>query len=85
MSKSLRRRQQYFVKRFNLEIYKNEEFTDIRRLSAELKYIIGKRGVRDIDELYKTLMALLENVEIQLAVAGVSGRGKSSFVNALRG
>jgi predicted GTPase len=46
---------------------------------------IEEHGVSGIEELFKSKLQQLKDVEINIGVTGDCGVGKSSFINAIRG
>ena len=50
----------------------------------ELQREIDESGVAKIDEFVRKRLQQWESVEVNIAVAGDSGAGKSSFTNAIR-
>ena len=51
----------------------------------EIKDYLEKYGVAGIDNFLKTKLDDWKNVEINIAITGTTGSGKSSFINAIRG
>jgi predicted GTPase len=51
---------------------------------AAEKYI-DQHGLAGIDDFFKKQLDEWKNVEINIAVTGDAGTGKSSFINAIRG
>ena len=52
---------------------------------AELKKEIEDGGVSDIVEFFRKRLENWRDVEVNIAITGDSGSGKSSFINAIRG
>ena len=50
----------------------------------ELQREIDESGVAKIDEFVRKKLQQWKSVEVNIAVTGVSGAGKSSFTNAIR-
>ena len=50
----------------------------------ELQREIDESGVAKIDDFVRMRLQEWESVEVNIAVTGVSGAGKSSFTNAIR-
>ena len=59
------------------------EFTG--RETKELQAHVEEYGVSKIDEYVSSKLDDWRNVEIHFAVCGVSGSGKSTFINRMRG
>ena len=53
--------------------------------AEELKDYVKQNGVSGVAEYVSSKLDDWENVVIQFAVCGVSGAGKSSFINRIRG
>ena len=53
--------------------------------AEELKDYVKQNGVSGVAEYVSSKLDDWRNVEIQFAVCGVSGAGKSSFINRIRG
>lgn len=51
---------------------------------AELKKEIEESGVSNIEEFFKKRLEKWREVEVNIAITGDSGSGKSSFINAIR-
>ncbi|XP_046843681.1 interferon-inducible GTPase 1-like [Xenia sp. Carnegie-2017] len=80
ISKLEKRRKDLFLHSLNKTICKNNEITKESFKQAK------KQGVPHIQDLYSShLIASWMNTEINLAIIGDSGTGKSSFINAVRG
>ncbi|XDV40287.1 hypothetical protein PO909_009404 [Leuciscus waleckii] len=61
-----------------------EEEEDLDSIGSEIKELIGSPPAENTNKL-KSKLKELENVTLNIAVTGMTGAGKSSFVNALRG
>ncbi|XP_046843712.1 uncharacterized protein LOC124437827 isoform X2 [Xenia sp. Carnegie-2017] len=83
--KLLKRRKDYFLNCLNHVIYKNKELTEVERRLAEATFHVKKYGLVDVDEFIRNQIESWENTEINLAITGDSGTGKSSFINSIRG
>ena len=51
----------------------------------ELEHEINENGVSNIEEFLRKRLEKWREVDVNIAVTGDSGAGKSSFINALRG
>jgi len=51
---------------------------------AELKKGIEESGVSNIEEFFRKRLEKWREVEVNIAITGDSGSGKSSFINAIR-
>ena len=51
----------------------------------ELKHEINVNGLSNIEEFLRKRLERWREVEVNIAVTGGSGAGKSSFINAIRG
>ena len=62
------------------------EFGSWEMINAEeLKHCVEQNGVSRVAEYASSKLDDWKNVVIQFAVCGVSGAGKSSFINRIRG
>ena len=62
------------------------EFTSWEMInSEELQDYVRENGVSGIAEFVSSRLDNWRNIIIQFAVCGVSGAGKSSFINRIRG
>ena len=50
----------------------------------ELKKEIEECGVSNIEEFFRKRLEKWREVEVNIAITGDSGSGKSSFINAIR-
>ena len=66
-----------------------EFMNDWELLSAEdveeFKEQVDQNGVSKVEELLKKKLERWQDVEVNIGITGVSGAGKSSFINAIRG
>ena len=53
--------------------------------SEELQDYVRENGVSGLAQYLSSRLDNWENITIQFAVCGVSGAGKSSFINRIRG
>ena len=51
---------------------------------VELKKEIEESGVSNIEEFFRKRLEKWREVEVNIAITGDSGSGKSSFINAIR-
>ena len=51
---------------------------------TELKKEIEESGVSNIEEFFRKRLEKWREVEVNIAITGDSGSGKSSFINAIR-
>ena len=57
---------------------------EIVDLTEELKKEIEESGVSNIEEFFRKCLENWRGAEVNIAVTGESGSGKSSFINAMR-
>ena len=57
---------------------------DWANLEEEMNEEIKESGVWNIDEFVKEKLQQWKSVEVNIAITGNSGAGKSSFTNAIR-
>ena len=50
----------------------------------EVQGFVDKNGVSNIEELFKNKLEGWRDVEVNIAITGSSGAGKSSFINVIR-
>ena len=50
----------------------------------ELKQAVDENGIRQVDEFLKKRLERWREVEVNIAITGDSGAGKSSFINSIR-
>ena len=60
------------------------DMAERRDFKEELKDHIHQNGVADLDKFLKSKLEEWRDVEINIAVTGDTGAGKSSFINAIR-
>ena len=61
-------------------------FTDREGIEAEqLQDYVRQNGVSRVDEYVSSRLESWKNVVVHFAVCGVSGSGKSTFINRIRG
>ena len=61
------------------------DFSDWEILEIEeLKKEIEESGVSNIEEFFRKRLEKWRDVEVNIAITGDSGSGKSSFINAIR-
>ena len=65
---------------FNMDDFSQWEIIEM----AELKKEIEESGVSNIEEFFKKRLEKWREVEVNIAITGDSGSGKSSFINAIR-
>ena len=51
---------------------------------VELEREIEESGVSNIEEFFRKRLEKWRDVEVNIAITGDSGSGKSSFINAIR-
>ena len=51
---------------------------------VELEKEIEESGVSNIEEFFRKRLGKWREVEVNIAITGDSGSGKSSFINAIR-
>ena len=57
---------------------------NLTKEDRRLRDYINQNGLKDIDKILKPMLDKWREVEVNIAVTGDSGAGKSSFINALR-
>lgn len=50
----------------------------------EVQGYVDENGVSNIEEFFKNKLEGWRDVEVNIAISGSSGAGKSSFINAIR-
>lgn len=58
---------------------------DIDTAFSEFNDYVKKHGVEGIDTFLEDALEKWKQVDINIAVVGISGSGKSSFINTVRG
>ena len=85
ISKLQKRQKEYFLHSLNRVIYGNKQLTEEDRLLEEAKFHVDKCGLIDIDDFIQNQLESRKKIEINLALTGRVGTGKSSFINATIG
>ena len=68
-----------------LSLFNMADFSEWEILEmAELKKEIEESGVSNIEEFFRKRLEKWRDVEVNIAITGDSGSGKSSFINAIR-
>ena len=57
---------------------------NLTKEDRQLRDYINQNGFKDIDKILKPMLDKWREVEVNIAVTGNSGAGKSSFINAIR-
>ena len=57
---------------------------NLTKEDRQLRDYINQNGFKDIDKILKPMLDKWREVEVNIAVTGDSGAGKSSFINAIR-
>ena len=57
----------------------------VRAEMQELEHEINENGLSNIEEFLRKRLEKWHEVEVNIAVTGDAGAGKSSFINAIRG
>ena len=57
---------------------------NLTKEDGRLRDYINQNGLKDIDKILKPMLDKWREVEVDVAVTGDSGTGKSSFINAIR-
>ena len=57
---------------------------NLTKEDRQLRDYINQNGFKDIDKILKPMLDKWREVEVDVAVTGDSGTGKSSFINAIR-
>lgn len=55
-----------------------------KSVQKEIKEFVEKHGLSQIKEFFKTKLKGWQEVEVNIAITGNSGVGKSSFINSIR-
>ena len=50
----------------------------------DVKRYVDENGISNIEEFFKNKLEGWRDVEVNMAISGSSGAGKSSFINAIR-
>ena len=50
----------------------------------DVKRYVDENGISNIEEFFKNKLEGWRDVEVNIAISGSSGAGKSSFINAIR-
>ena len=50
----------------------------------DVKRCVDENGISNIEEFFKNKLEGWRDVEVNIAISGSSGAGKSSFINAIR-
>ena len=68
-----------------LSLVKMGDFSEWEMLEkVELEKEIEESGVSNIEEFFRKRLEKWREVEVNIAITGDSGSGKSSFINAIR-
>ena len=66
-------------------VFKMGDFSEWEILEmVELEKEIEESGVSNIEEFFRKRLEKWRDVEVNIAITGDSGSGKSSFINAIR-
>ena len=57
---------------------------NLTKEDRQLRDYINQNGFKDIDKILKPMLDKWREVEVNIAVTGDSGAGKSSFINTIR-
>ena len=50
----------------------------------EVQGFVDENGISNIEEFFKNQLESWRGVQVNIAISGSSGAGKSSFINAIR-
>ena len=57
----------------------------LKKEEKQVRDYISQNGCKNIDTFLKPILNMWREVEVNIAVTGDAGAGKSSFINALLG
>lgn len=67
-----------------LSVMEPRDTDEEKSIQKEIEEFVEKYGLSHVKEFFKTKLKGWQEVEVNIAITGNSGVGKSSFINAIR-